>query len=164
MIRTAKTATITAHNKIKSQWIAFCLAVFLWASCRFMTSSFSEIAFRSSAFASTTVSPSSVLTGVSNTSDMEINISASGTDRPCSHLEIVCLTTFNLIASSSCESPLDFLIVFMFSFSIRNDLLTLPLMIRRIACCGKQRRLTLQCPFDKSVFVSTSFLPDRAFK
>ena len=44
---------------------------------------------------SATVSPSNVFTGVSNTSDMEISISASGTDRPCSHLEVVCLTTFN---------------------------------------------------------------------
>ena len=36
----------------------------------------------------------------------------------CSHLEIVCRTTLSLIASSSCESPFDFLIVLMFSFNI----------------------------------------------
>jgi hypothetical protein len=62
---------------------------------------------------------------------MEINISASGTDNPCSHLDIVCLTTFNLIASSSCESPLDFLIDFIFSFSIMDALLSSPLYERK---------------------------------
>ena len=45
-------------------------------------------------------------------------------ESPVSHLEIVCLTTFNLIASSSCESPLDFRIALMFSFSIMDDLLS----------------------------------------
>ena len=87
-----------------------------------MISSFSEIAFKSSAFDSITFSPSKVLTGVSSASDMEINISESGTDSPFSHLEIVCRTIFNLIASSSCESPFDFLIAFMFSLNIRDNL------------------------------------------
>ena len=44
---------------------------------------------------------SEVLTGVSNASDNASNSSESGTDRPCSHLEIVCLTTFSLTASSA---------------------------------------------------------------
>ena len=97
--------------------------VFLCASCKFIISSFSEMAFKSSTFDSTTVSPSKVLTGVSSTSDMEINILESGTDSPFSHLEIVCRTTFSLIASSSWESPFDFLIALMFSFNIRDNLL-----------------------------------------
>ena len=42
----------------------------------------------------------------------------------CSHLETVCRTTFSLIASSSCESPFDFLIAFMFSFNIRYNRLS----------------------------------------
>ena len=99
------------------------LVVFLCANCKFITSSFAEIAFKSSASAAITFSPSNVLTGVSSTSYMAINISESGTDNPCSHFEMVCRTTFSLIASSCCESPFDFLIAFIFSLSIRNDLL-----------------------------------------
>ena len=45
----------------------------------------------------------------------------SGTDKPCSHFETVCHTTFSFTASSCCESPFDFLIVLMFSFSIVNE-------------------------------------------
>ena len=45
-------------------------------------------------------------------------------ETPCSHLEIVCRTTFSLIASSCCESPFDFLIAFMFSFNIEDSLLS----------------------------------------
>ena len=45
-------------------------------------------------------------------------------DTPCSHLEIVCRTTFNLMASSSCESPFAFLIAFMFSCSITGNLIS----------------------------------------
>lgn len=51
-------------------------------------------------------------------------LSESGTDKPFSHLETVCRTTFSFIASSSCDSPLDFLISFMFSLNIRFDLLS----------------------------------------
>lgn len=65
-----------------------------------------------------------MLTGVSSTSDMEINISESGTDSPCSHLEIVYRTTFSLMAISSCESPFDFLIALIFSFNIRDNRLS----------------------------------------
>ena len=60
-----------------------------------------------SASVSTTVSPSKVLTGVSSASDREINRSESGTDKPCSHFEIVCRTTFSFTASSCWESPFD---------------------------------------------------------
>ena len=58
--------------------------VFLCASCKFITSNFSEIAFKLSTSVSITVSPNNVLTGVSSSSDMEINISESGTDSPVS--------------------------------------------------------------------------------
>ena len=39
-------------------------------------------------------------------------------ESPFSHFDTVCLTTFSLIASSSCDSPFDFLILLIFSFSI----------------------------------------------
>lgn len=100
-------------------------------------SNFSEIAFKLSTSASITVSPNSVLTGVSSTSDMEINISESGTDNPCSHLEIVCRTTFRLIASSCWESPFDFLIALIFSLSIKDSLLS----FRRYRYCSRNRPL-----------------------
>lgn len=45
-------------------------------------------------------------------------------DEPFSHLEIVCRTIFNLAASSSCESPFDFLIALMFSLNIRDNLIS----------------------------------------
>ena len=86
-----------------------------------MTSNFSEITFKSSGFGSSIVSPSKVLTGVSNTSDREIYRSESGTDTPFSHLEIVCRTTFSMIASASCESPFDFLIDLIFSFNTMDN-------------------------------------------
>ena len=75
-----------------------------------------------------------MLTGVSKASDNETNNSESGTDKPCSHFEIVCLTTFNFIANSSCESPFDFLIVLILSFNIivtsftKDYMLNLPLL------------------------------------
>ena len=56
-------------------------------------------------------------TGVSRASDKASSSSESGTDRPCSHLEIVCRTTFSLTASSSWERPFAFLIVLMFSLN-----------------------------------------------
>lgn len=74
--------------------------------------------FRSSVSGSETASPSNVLTGVSSASDNASSNSESGTDRPYSHLEIVCLTTFSLTASSSWERPLLFLIVLMFSLNM----------------------------------------------
>ena len=63
-------------------------------------------------------SPRISLTGVSKIVDIVINISASGTDKPDSHFEIVCLTTFNLILNSSWESPFCFLNAFKLSFNI----------------------------------------------
>ena len=60
------------------------MVVFRCANCKFITSSFSEMAFMLSASVSTTVSPNKVLTGVSSASDREINISESGTDSPVS--------------------------------------------------------------------------------
>ena len=41
-------------------------------------------------------------------------------EAPVSHFDTVCRTTFNLIASSCCESPFAFLIVLIFSLSTRN--------------------------------------------
>ena len=60
------------------------MVVFRCANYKFITSSFSEMAFMLSASVSTTVSPNKVLTGVSSASDREINISESGTDSPVS--------------------------------------------------------------------------------
>ena len=110
--------------------------------CKFITSNFAEIAFKSSLSDSMTVSPSSVLTGASSTSDMEINISESGTDNPCSHFEMVCRTTFSLTASSCCESPLDFLIAFIFSLSTGDNLLS-------FSCCHYYRR---NCPLPQATY------------
>ena len=83
-----------------------------------MISSFSEITFRSSALVSGRLSPRIALTGISKISDSEISISASGTDRPRSHLEMVCLTAWSLMASSSWERPLDLRRVLRLSFNI----------------------------------------------
>ena len=77
-----------------------------------------------SASVSAMVSPSSVLTGVSSASDSAISKSASGTDRPCSHLETVCRTTFSFTASSCWDRPLAFRAPLMFSWSIRAHLLS----------------------------------------
>ena len=116
-------AAVTAHNERRSQCRIRLLVFFLCASCRFITSSFAEMAFRGSTSDSMTVSPSKVLTGVSRASDREISRSESGTDIPCSHFEIVCRTTFSLTASSCWESPFDVRIAFMFSLSIWDGLL-----------------------------------------
>lgn len=72
------------HNKISDQWIIFLLVEILCASCRFITSNFSEMAFKASASVSITVSPNNVLTGVSSVSAKEISRSESGTDSPVS--------------------------------------------------------------------------------
>lgn len=144
------------HNAISSQRIIILLVVFLCASCKFITSSFSEIAFKVSAPVSTTASPSSVLTGVSSTSDMEINISESGTDNPCSHLETVCRTTLSLTASSCCESHFDFMIALMFSLSIKDSLLSFStVIVVEIARCHKQRILTSKESGENPIFHKT---------
>ena len=115
---------MATQNAIRSPRMILFLVIFLWASCKFITSSFAEIAFRSFVCGSAIFSPSRVCTGVSSASDMEINIAESGTDNPCSHLETVCRTTFSLTASSCCESPLDFLIALIFSLRMGNRLLS----------------------------------------
>ncbi len=106
------------HTETSSQRMIFRLEFLLSASWEFMTSNFSEIAFRLSTLVAGRFSPRMVLTGVSKISDMETSMSASGTDRPRSHLEMVCLTAWSLIASSSCERPLASRRVLRLSFSI----------------------------------------------
>lgn len=109
---------------------------------------FSESACRPPGTDVGTVSPGSVLTGVSSTSPMATSISASGTESPRSHLDTVCLTTFSLSASSSCERPFYFLRAWMFSFSMANPFFrltsTLPQCCPQIARCRKQRVVTWQ--------------------
>ena len=108
---------VIAHNEIKIQWNIFRLVVFFLASWRFIISDFSEITFKFCSFGSSIVSPSKVLTGVSNTYDRKINISESGIDKPFPHLEIVCHTTFSFIASPSCKRPFD---LFIFNVSVQH--------------------------------------------
>ena len=117
-----------------------------------------EIAFTSFLSGSATVSPSNVLTGVSNTSDREINRSESGTDKPFSHLEIVCRTTLSLMASSSCESPFAFLIERIFSLSILDSHLPsdAAMIVYKTGRCCKQRIITfgqtaLLCRFPQPI-------------
>lgn len=55
---------------------------------------------------------------------MATSISASSTESPCSYLDTVCLTTFSLSASSSCERPFDFLGAWIFSFSMGGSFLS----------------------------------------
>ena len=50
--KTAKIITVAANNDIKRQFRIFLFVSFLLASCKFIISSFSEIAFNSSAFSS----------------------------------------------------------------------------------------------------------------
>ena len=115
---TAVMSTITIANEIKSQCATFLRDCCLRESWRLITSSFWDIAFRSSVSGSLISSPSKALTGVSSASDNAISNSESGTDRPCSHFEIVCRTTFSLTASSCCVRPFAFLIVLMFSLNM----------------------------------------------
>ncbi len=93
-----------------------------------------------------TVSPGSVLTGASSALPSATSVSASGTERPRSHLETVCLTTFSLSASSSCDSPFDFLRAWMFSFSMADPFSrpvpTLPQCCPQMVRCRKQRVVT----------------------
>src|SRR5699024_12001568 len=59
-----------------------------------------------------------MLSEVSSSSAKEISILESGTDKPFSHFDMVCLTTFSLLASSSCDSPFAFRKFLIFSFNI----------------------------------------------
>ena len=81
----ANITRIMAHMEISSQRMIALLMVFLCASCKLITSNFSEMAVKWSASVSTIVSPNNVLTGVSSASDRAINRSESGTDSPVSH-------------------------------------------------------------------------------
>ena len=78
----------SGHEKctecVRDQWRTSLRKAFLRANCRLMISSFSERALTVSASVSATVSPSSVLTGVSRASDRAISRSESGTDNPVS--------------------------------------------------------------------------------
>lgn len=116
------------------------------ANWSFSTSSFSESACRPPGTDVGTVSLGSVLTGVSSASPMATSISASGTESPRSHLDTVCLTTFSLSASSSCERPFYFLRAWMFSFSMANPFFcltsTLPQCCPQMVRCRKQRVVT----------------------
>ena len=77
-----------------------------FANCSFSTSSLAAMALRSGLSSASTVSPKRTLTVVSSSAAMRSSISESGTEEPCSHFEIVCLTTLSLTANSSCDSPL----------------------------------------------------------
>ena len=67
-------------------------------------------------------------------------------ETPFSHFETVCLTTFSLIASSSCEIPFDFLSFLMFSLSIiYASLFLMAQFYGQTSHCHKQRILTSSC-------------------
>lgn len=73
---------------------------FLIANCSLIRESCSA---KASGFTSVSIlDPSNRLTGTSKISASFINRSESGTERPFSHFETVCLTTFNRAASSYC--------------------------------------------------------------
>ena len=77
--------------------------LFLIASCSLIRESCSAKA--SGCSSASILEPSSRLTGTCKISASFISSSASGTERPFSHFETVCLTTFSLAASSSCVIP-----------------------------------------------------------
>lgn len=77
--------------------------LFLIASCSLIRESCSAKASGCSAVS--IFEPSRRLTGTSKISASFISNSESGTERPFSHFETVCLTTFSLVASSSCVIP-----------------------------------------------------------
>ena len=77
-------AASAMHSAMQTQCSTDLPVRFLFASWRLMTSSFSAIAFRSSACGAVIVSPSSVLTGVSSVSERASSRSASGTEAPVS--------------------------------------------------------------------------------
>ena len=89
---------------------------FFTASCSAMRASCSAVPPRSASGG--TSGPSRAAEVVSSSSASRISRSASGTDRPFSHLETVCRTTWSRAASSSWERPLAFRRAFKFSASI----------------------------------------------
>ena len=108
----------TASDTARTIRVLFLFCFLSAANCSLITSSFSAITFKSFSFFSAISTPRMSLTGVSNSSEILISISASGTDRPDSHFETVCLTTCNLRLNSSWDNPLFFLNVFKLSFNI----------------------------------------------
>ena len=62
-------------------------------------------------------------------------------DTPFSHFETVCLTTFSLVASSSCVIPFLLRSAFKLSWNIVNSSFALSLYCRKLRCF-KQRKLT----------------------
>lgn len=119
-----RTSVVAAAIAMQGACSTRCLDSRARANWSFSTSSFSESACRPPGSDVGTVSPGSVLTGVSSTSPMATSISASGTESPRSHLDTVCLTTFSLSASSSCERPFYFLRAWIFSFSMGGSFLS----------------------------------------
>ena len=89
---------------------------FLIASCSFILDNCSATSL--AVFSFSIFAPSNSLTDTYNISANRIRVSASGTDKFFSHLEMVCRTTWSLVANSSCEKPFCFLRVFKFSPNI----------------------------------------------
>ena len=101
-----KSRTYTAIMPPTMKAIAFqtlFARLFLIASCSLIRESCSANA--SGCSSASILEPSSRLTGTSKISASFISNSESGTERPFSHFETVCLTTFSLAASSSCVIP-----------------------------------------------------------
>lgn len=103
-------------RKIKTHFKTFFERRFLLANCS--TTLASSTAIISSFFSSATSDPISSLTDTSNTSANLINMSATGTDIPFSHFEIVCRTTFKASATFSCVKPFHFLNIFKLLLNI----------------------------------------------
>ena len=93
-----KSSTYTAIMPPTMKAIAFqtlFARLFLIASCSLIRESCSANA--SGCSSASILEPSSRLTGTSKISASFISSSASGTERPFSHFETVCLTTFSLL-------------------------------------------------------------------
>lgn len=103
-------------RKIKTHFKTFFERRFLLSNCS--TTLASSTAIISSFFSSATSDPINSLTDTSNISANLINMSASGTDIPFSHFEIVCRTTFKASATFSCVKPFHFLNIFKFLLNI----------------------------------------------
>lgn len=111
-----KIRTYTAITPPTMKAIAFrtlLARLFLIASCSLIRESCSAKSSGCSSYS--ILEPSSRLTGTSKISASFISSSESGTERPFSHFETVCLTTFSLAASSSCVIPFFFRSAFKLS-------------------------------------------------
>lgn len=123
-------------RKIKTHFKTFFERRFLLANCS--TTLASSTAIISSFFSSATSDPISSLTDTSNISANFINMSASGTDIPFSHFEIVYRTTFKASATFSCVRPFRFLNIFKFLLNILWLLLSLVCSIYILNSCVAQ--------------------------